>query len=119
MIMACRSKYKNKKVTYNGETYDSVKEYRRHDELKLLQKAGKISSLERQVKFELIPSQRDPDTNKVLLRGTSYVADFVYVQDGKKIVEDVKGYKGGAAYAIFSLKKKLMLYLHGILIKEV
>lgn len=117
--MLCRSKYKNKKVSYNGETYDSVKEYRRHDELKLLQRAGKISGLERQVKFELIPSQRDPVTNKVLLRGVSYVADFVYEKDGQRIVEDVKGYRGGGAYAIFQLKKKMMLYLRGILIQEV
>lgn len=117
--MNCRSKYNNKKITYNGETYDSVKEYRRHDELKLLQRAGKISSLERQVKFELLPSQRDQETKKVLLRGVSYVADFVYEKDGQRIVEDVKGYKGGGAYAVFTLKKKLMLYIHGILIKEV
>ncbi len=117
--MLCRSKYKNKKVSYNGESYDSVKEYRRHDELKLLQRAGKISGLERQVKFELIPSQRDPETKKVLLRGVSYVADFVYEKDGQRIVEDVKGYRGGGAYAIFQLKKKMMLYLKGILIEEV
>lgn len=117
--MASRSKYNNRKITYNGETYDSVKEYRRHDELKLLQRAGKISGLERQVKFELIPSQKDRETKKVLLRGVSYVADFVYEKDGKRIVEDVKGYKGGGAYAVFTLKKKLMLYIHGILINEV
>jgi len=117
--MASRSKYGNRKITYNGETYDSVKEYRRHDELKLLQRAGKISGLERQVRFELIPSQKDPDTKKVLLRGVNYVADFVYVKDGERIVEDVKGFKGGGAYAVFTLKKKLMLYIHGILIDEV
>ena len=113
------NKYRNKKITYNGETYDSVKEYRRHDELKLLQRAGKISGLERQKKFELIPSQKDPKTKKTLLRGISYVADFVYEQDGKKIVEDVKGYRGGSAYAMFMIKKKLMFYFHGILVKEI
>lgn len=117
--MRCRSKYNNKKISYNGETYDSVKEYRRHDELKLLQRAGKISGLERQFKFELLPSQRDKDSKKVLLRGVSYVADFVYQKDGELVVEDVKGYKGGGAYAIFQLKKKMMLYFRGILIKEV
>lgn len=117
--MTSRSKYNNRKITYNGETYDSVKEYRRHDELKLLQKAGKISGLERQKKFELLPSQKDPKTKKTLLRGISYVADFVYQQDGKQVVEDVKGYRGGGAYAVFTIKKKLMLHFHGILIKEV
>lgn len=113
------NKYRNKKITYNGETYDSVKEYRRHDELKLLQKAGRINGLERQKKFPLLPSQKDPKTGKTILRGISYVADFVYQADGRTVVEDVKGYRGGAAYALFTVKKKLMLYFHGILIKEI
>lgn len=113
------SKYRNKKITYNGETYDSVKEYRRHDELKLLEKAGKIHGLERQKKFTLLPSQKDPKTGKTLLRGVSYVADFVYQIDGKTVVEDVKGYRGGGAYALFTLKKKMMLYFHGIFVKEI
>lgn len=113
------SKYKNRKVTYNGETYDSVKEYRRHDELLLLQRAGKISGLERQKKFDLLPSAKDPKTKKTLLRGVSYVADFVYQQDGKTVVEDVKGYRGGGAYAIFQIKKKLFYHTYGILITEI
>lgn len=113
------SKYRNKKITYNGESYDSVKEYQRHDELKLLEKAGRIHGLERQKKFPLLPSQKDPKTGKVVLRGVGYVADFVYQIDGKTIVEDVKGYRGGGAYALFTLKKKMMLYFHGILIKEI
>ena len=109
--MSCRSKYKNRKVSYNGEEYDSVKEYRRHDELKLLQRAGKISGLERQVKFELIPSQKLG--GKVVERACSYIADFTYYEDGKLIVEDCKGY----ATEVFKLKKKLMLWVHGIRIR--
>lgn len=113
--MLCRSKYKNRKVSYNGETYDSVKEYRRHDELKLLQRAGKISGLERQVKFELIPSQKLG--GKVVERACSYIADFVYVMDGETIVEDVKS--KATKTPEYIIKRKLMLFLKGIHIKEV
>lgn len=128
-----KNKYGNRKIEYNGEKYDSVKEYRRHDELKLLERAGKISGLQRQVKFELIPKQCEesievfkrgknkglPKPGKMLEPAVCYVADFVYQKDGMQIVEDVKGYKGGGAYAIFTIKRKLMLYIHGIRIKEI
>lgn len=128
-----RNKYGNRQIEYNGEKYDSVKEYRRHDELKLLERAGKITGLQRQVKFELVPKQCEESTEvfkrgknkglprpgKVLESDVCYVADFVYQQDGKRIVEDVKGYKGGAAYAIFTIKRKLMLERYGIRIKEI
>lgn len=127
------NKYRNRQIEYNGEKYDSVKEYRRHDELKLLERAGKITGLQRQVKFELIPKQFE-ESNEVFQRGKNkglpkpgkmleyavfYVADFVYKQNGKLVVEDVKGYKGGAAYAIFTIKRKLMLERFGIRIKEI
>lgn len=128
-----RNKYGNRQIEYNGEKYDSVKEYRRHDELKLLERAGKITGLQRQVKFELVPKQCEestevfkrgknkglPKPGKVLESAVCYVADFVYHQDGKLLVEDVKGYKGGAAYAIFTIKRKLMLERYGIRIKEI
>jgi hypothetical protein len=112
-----KNKYGNRKIEYNGEKYDSVKEYRRHDELKLLERAGKISGLQRQVKFELIPAQKIG--GKVVERACTYVADFVYTENGATVVEDVKGYKGGGAYAIFTIKRKLMLHVHGIRIKEI
>ena len=112
--MRCRSKYGNRTITYNGEAYDSVKEYRRHDELKLLQKAGKISSLERQVKFELIPSQKIG--GKVIERACSYVADFCYRKDGELIVEDVKS--KATKTPEYIIKRKLMLFIHGIRIHE-
>lgn len=128
-----RNKYGNRRIEYNGEKYDSVKEYRRHDELKLLERAGVITGLQRQVKFELIPKQCEestevftkgknkglPKPGKQLESAICYVADFVYWQDGKRVVEDVKGYRGGGAYALFTLKRKLMLYFHGIRIKEI
>ena len=113
MIPNCRSKYHAKKVTYNGITFDSKKEYRRFCELSQLEKAGAITDLKRQVKYELLPSQRID--GKVVERPVYYVADFTYEQDGKTIVEDTKGVKTRD----YILKRKLLLYFHGIKIKEV
>ena len=122
------SKYHAKKVVRGGKTFDSAKEARRFGELSLLQRAGEISDLRTQVKYVLIPAQREPDTvgkrggvikGKMLERECSYVADFVYTQNGVEIVEDVKGYKDSTAYALFVVKRKLMLFVHGIQIKEV
>lgn len=109
------SKYHAKKVTVNGETFDSKKEYNRWCELCLLQRAGKISDLKRQVKFELLPNQRDPETKKVVERSCDYVADFTYHKDGKFVVEDAKGF----ATREYIVKRKLMMWVHGIRIKEV
>lgn len=118
------SKYHSKKVTVNGNTYDSRKEYRRFCELSLLQRAGAITELQRQVEFELIPAQREPDTvgvrggikkGKVIEHKCSYVADFVYKENGKTIVEDTKGFKTKD----YIIKRKLMLWVYGIRIKEI
>ena len=106
------NKYHNKKITRDGETFDSQKEYRRFCELRLLERAGRIADLQRQVKFELIPSQRID--GKVVERACVYVADFVYTEDGKKIVEDTKGVRT----ADYIIKRKLMLWVHGIQIRE-
>lgn len=112
-------KYGNHKVTVNGETFDSKKEYNRYLELLALQKARKICGLRRQVKYILIPPKRRADGK--LERECSYIADFVYFDNGKTVVEDVKGYRNpqSAGYAKFVIKRKLMLYLHGIEIREV
>lgn len=124
-----KSKYGAKKVEIDGIIFDSKKEGRRYQELKMLQKAGDISGLQRQVKYILIPAQREPDTKgprggiikgKLLERECSYIADFVYKDTkGNTVVEDVKGYRGGGAYEIFKIKRKLMLYVHGIKINEI
>lgn len=106
------SKYHSKKITKDGQTFDSVKEYRRFCELSLLARAGKVTDLQRQVKFELIPSQRIG--GKVVERACSYVADFVYMENGQKVVEDTKGYKTPE----YIIKRKLMLWVHGIQIRE-
>lgn len=113
--MAYRNnKYRNKKVTMGDMVFDSMKECSRYVELTLLQKAGKIWDLDTQVPFELIPAQRDKD-GKLLERACHYVADFVYYEDGQKVVEDTKGVKTPE----YIIKRKLMLKLYGIRIREV
>ena len=122
------SKYKSKKTIVDGIEFDSRKEANRYCELKLLQRAGKIQNLELQKAFELIPAQRERIINpksgevkkgKVIERAVTYVADFVYTENGRIIVEDVKGYKGGGAYAVFTVKRKLLLYRYGIRVREI
>lgn len=107
------SKYHSRKITRDGMTFDSVKEYRRFCELRLIERSGAITDLQRQVKFELIPSQRIG--GKVIERACSYIADFVYIENGKKVVEDTKGFRTPD----YIIKRKLMLWVHGIRIKEV
>lgn len=108
------SKYGNKKVEVNGISFDSKKEARRWIELDAMQAAGQIRNLERQVKFELIPSQRIDD--KVVERAVNYVADFTYYdEDGRYVVEDTKGMKTKD----YIIKRKLMLYILKIRIREV
>lgn len=122
------SKYKSKKTIVDGIEFDSRKEATRYCELKLLQRAGKIQNLELQKAIELIPAQREADTigkrggiikGKVIEKAVFYRADFVYTENGETVVEDVKGYKGGGAYAVFTIKRKLLLYKYGIKIKEI
>lgn len=93
--------------------FDSLRERGRFRELQLLERAGKISGLERQIKFDLIPSQYD-ENDKLVFRGISYVADFTYWENGQFIVEDVKGMKTD----VYRLKAKLMYYFHHIKIRE-
>ena len=103
------SKYGNIKTrTSDGILHDSIKEANRWCELNLLLRAGKIQDLQRQVKYELIPKQDGE-------RAVSYIADFVYTENGKKVVEDVKGMRTKE----YKLKKKMMLYFHGIKIREI
>lgn len=119
------SKYHNRKITRDGETFDSIKEYQRWCELKLHEKAGEITELQRQVKFVLIPSQREKvwsekksrfEDGKVIEREVSYIADFVYNNRlGLMVVEDVKGVRTKE----YVIKRKLMLYMHSIRIQEI
>lgn len=117
------SKYHSKKIVVNGETFDSKKEFRRFCELSQLERVGEITDLQRQVKFVLIPAQREKDTvgkrggikkGKVIERELSYIADFVYYRNGKKVVEDSKGFRTPD----YKIKRKLMLWFYDIQIKE-
>ena len=111
------SKYHNRVLNTQDGRFDSVREFRRWQELKLMQKAGEIYELQRQVPFVLIPTQRDQLTGKVIERECKYIADFTYrlCKNGRIVVEDAKG----AKTEVYKLKKKIMLYRHGIRIREV
>lgn len=118
------SKYKAQKTSINGITFDSKKEAGRYQELCVLEKAGIIRNLRLQVKYVLIPAQREPDTigprggrkqGKLIEHEVSYIADFVYEENGQTVVEDTKGVKTPE----YIIKRKLMLWVHGIRVKEV
>jgi hypothetical protein len=118
------SKYGNHKTTVDGITFDSQKEANRYCELKLLQKAHKISGLELQKVFVLIPpkyevvyGKRGAKRGKCIERACTYKADFTYydIEDDMWVVEDVKGMKTD----VYKIKKKLMLYQYGIRIREI
>lgn len=108
-----RSKYGAKKVTVNGIQFDSKREARRYLDLSAMEMAGQIQDLQLQVKYELIPNQMID--GKVAERAVSYVADFVYKRNGETVVEDSKGHRTKD----YILKRKMMLYFHGIRITEV
>jgi len=112
-----RAKYGNRKITVSGEgTFDSKKEYDRWCELLLLERTGRISCLQRQKKFEIIPAQRSAD-GKLLEQAAHYTADFSYGQDGVIVVEDVKSTP--TKTRDYVLRRKLMLQIHGIRIREI
>lgn len=106
-------KYHNRRVTVDGKTFDSKKEAQRYLELSLLQRAGIICDLELQKQYELIPAQRIGA--KIVERAVKYKADFVYKENGETVVEDTKGVKTKD----YIIKRKLMLWVHGISIREV
>lgn len=122
-----QNKYGNKKVTVDGITFDSVKEANRYMELKILEKAGEITDLKLQYPFELVPAkyeyyerygkkgQRLKDGKRTIEQSVVYKADFLYRENGRWVVEDTKGKKTEA----YIIKRKLMLHVHGIRIREV
>jgi len=107
-------KYHNRKISTPYGKFDSRKELNRFRELSLLQRAGEISGLQRQVRFELIPASRD-EKGRVVERACYYVADFVYIEGGNRVVEDAKGVRTKE----YIIKRKLMLWVHNIRIQEV
>lgn len=99
--------------------FDSKREARRYMDLWLMQRSGEITNLRTQVKYLLLPKQVHPDGTKE--RAIDYVADFVYEKDGETVVEDSKGFRNtaSAAYRVFVMKRKMMLYFHGVTVREV
>ena len=106
-------KKRNKYGAKRTGGHASEKEHKRANELKLMQRAGLISNLREQVKYPLIPAQRD-HAGRLLERECSYYADFVYDKNGVTVVEDTKGFRTPE----YIIKRKLMLHIHGISIKE-
>lgn len=105
------SKYRAKKTTVDGITFDSRKEADRYLVLKGMEDDGAIEDLRRQVRYELVPAF---DVDGRHYRPVYYVADFVYVEDGKEVVEDVKGVRTD----VYKLKSKLFARRYGMSIKE-
>ena len=103
-----RQKYGNKRS--NG--FDSKREEDRWRDLCFLERAGKIHDLKRQVRFELIPAQYDD--GRCIERACTYYADFTYMEGKRLVVEDCKGYRTD----VYKIKKKLMLWVHHIRIRE-
>lgn len=121
------SKYHSEKVVLpDGTVFDSEKEYKRWCELRLLERAGVITNLQRQVPFEIIQpytesverfgkkGQRLKDEIRTIEKACYYKADFTYYEGGKLVVEDTKGFRTEA----YIMKRKLMLQKFGIRIKE-
>ena len=104
------NKYKNTKTVIDNIKFASIKEAERYNILNLLERTGKISNLELQKKYILIPKQKG-------YRECAYYADFVYIlnRTNEVIVEDVKGVRT----EVYKIKKKLMKYIYNIDIKEI
>jgi hypothetical protein len=135
-----RPKLGNCKLSVDGIQFDSKREARRYAQLRMLEKAGEITDIRRQVQYELIPGRYEyvptgevykrgerkgqPKMHRVCIeRPVYYIADFYYrdTATGAEIVEDAKGYRAtnSAPYKVFIIKRKLMLWRYGIRVKEV
>lgn len=113
------NKYGNRKTVVDGVEFDSRHEATRWCELKYMERAGLIYDLQRQVPFVLIPTQKDEITGRVIEREAKYIADFTYRDRNthKLVVEDTKS--KATKTKDYILKRKLLLYRHGLQIKEV
>lgn len=129
------SKYNNKKTRVHGMEFASAWEAERYKQLYLLGKSGYISNLRTQVPYELIPAQYEMiPTDEVYVKGAKkgqqkykkvcveqsvkYIADFVYTENGKEIVEDTKS-PATRKKESYIIKRKLMLHVHNIRLREV
>ena len=104
------SKYNAQKVVTEDREFDSKLEFRRWNELKLLEKAGVIKELKRQVRLPLISKSRYG-------KEIAYIADFTYFEGEKFVVEDTKS--EATKTPLYRLKKRLVAEKYGIVIKEI
>ena len=103
------TKYKAKKTIVDGITFDSMKESKRYVQLKELEKSGKITDLQLQVKYILFDKSKYG-------RKLSYIADFVYLNDkNEEVIEDVKGFKT----PVYRLKKRVFEEKYHKVINEI
>lgn len=107
-----RTKYHNKKTTVDGIEFDSRAEATRWCTLRVLEKAGAITDLKRQVPFELVPSVKLAGA-RAAKPAIRYVADFTYIERGALVVEDTKS-EATAKLSDFRIKLHLMKWRHGI-----
>ncbi len=123
-----RAKYGNKRVEYNGISFDSKKEMQRYIVLRQAEKDGLISDLELQPQYELIPKvtetyvkhlkTKDKECERTVQLPITYKGDFRYTKEGVTVVEDVKA----SAYMLdpkFLIKEKLFRWRFGFSIKRV
>lgn len=116
MYRSSNNKYQNQRICIEGRWFDSKREGRRFQELRLLERGGEISDLKTQVDYELIPTQTRQHGKAE--RAVHYIADFVYQDNrhgGALVVEDAKGVRTPE----YIIKRKLMLQKYGIEVKEV
>ena len=109
-----RRKYRNEVTYLDGMRFDSKAEARRWSMLKLMERAGEISDLKAQVVFGLLPAQEVGGRKE---KPVQYIADFTYQKDGQLVIEDVKS--GPTKTREFIIKRKLMMWIHGLIVHEV
>ena len=100
-----RSKYGNRITEIDGIKFHSAKEARRYTELKILARAGVIKGLILQPRFPIVING---------VKVCTWIGDFEYIEDGNRVIEDCKGYKTD----VYVIKRKLMLAVHNITIRE-
>lgn len=110
LVFKKKNKYGAKKITVNGITYDSVLEARRHAQLIEEEKRGRITDLHHHERFLLIDKSKYG-------RALYYEADFSYIKDGQKVIEDTKS--KATKTRLYKLKKRLLAERYGVVITEI
>lgn len=102
-------KYRNQPIVFEGQKFDSKRELARWLVLQGRERRGEIQRLERQVTYELAPSVRI-EGEKRARPALRLKVDFRYIENGKTVVDDAKGYADTA----FRIRQHLMKSVHGL-----